>query len=463
MLGKNNFSGKLQSSLDKQRTFAIRKLSIGVVSIASAFVFMGTSANAQTVETTTAPTTAEQTVAETTAAPVEETTVNPVVEEAINNVGNDETLKQVDINIVEDETYGDTALDHVEYLSENIGKRVVGTEGEARAKQYILDKFTEYGYKPELEEFTYTNKAGDVITTHNIIADKKGESDKVVVVGAHYDSVPQNDGLGADDNASSVGIMLETAKRLFDATTPYSIRFISFGAEEVGKKGSEAYVAGLSKDELKNIVGMFNMDSLIAGDKMYIHAGANTPVWFRDQAFDIARAMGHDNLEPNPGLNEHYPMGTTGEWSDHDAFDRAGIPIAYFEGSNWEIADLDGYSQTEKFGPIWHTDYDTLEFLNKEYPGRVEDRLNTFSGTLYNLLTNMVAPEDVEEVKEAQAKEKADAIAAEDLVIVDKKIGGSDKEAVETLPETGETSSVALNVLASLSLLSGGYVLTRKK
>ena len=38
----------------------------------------------------------------------------------------------------------------------------------------------------------------------------------------------------------------------------------------------------------------------------------------------------------------------------------------------------------------------------------------------------------------------------------------TDSEA-ETLPETGETSSVALNVLASLSLLSGGYVLTRKK
>jgi alkaline phosphatase isozyme conversion protein len=47
---------------------------------------------------------------------------------------------------------------------------------------------------------------------------KEGKSTKQVIVGAHYDSV--NVGTGADDNASSVGVILETAEVLKKKNLP---------------------------------------------------------------------------------------------------------------------------------------------------------------------------------------------------------------------------------------------------
>lgn len=49
---------------------------------------------------------------------------------------------------------------------------------------------------------------------------------------------------------------------------------------------------------------------------------------------------------------------------------------------------MDGYTQTEKHGEIWHTENDNLDFLEREFPGRVEERLMTFSNTLTELVLN---------------------------------------------------------------------------
>ena len=54
---------------------------------------------------------------------------------------------------------------------------------------------------------------------------KRGNIDREIVIGAHYDSVDTN---GADDNASGVGLVLETANRIIDVETNYSVRFILF-------------------------------------------------------------------------------------------------------------------------------------------------------------------------------------------------------------------------------------------
>ncbi|WP_404429916.1 M28 family peptidase [Sutcliffiella horikoshii] len=105
----------------------------------------------------------------------------------------------------------------------------------------------------------------------------------------------------------------------------------------------------------------------------------------RDQALAIADKKKLD-LRINEGLNPDYPAGTTGDWSDHAPFKEVGIPYAYFESTNWEIGDLDGYEQTEEYGGIWHTENDTLEFIQEAYPGRLEERLYTYSTVLIELL-----------------------------------------------------------------------------
>lgn len=77
------------------------------------------------------------------------------------------------------------------------------------------------------------------------------------------------------------------------------------------------------------------------------------------------------------------------DWSDHAPFAKVGIPFAYFEGTNWEIDDMDGYTQTEQYGSFWHTSKDTIEKIEELFPGRIEERLSTFSEVLQDLLKFM--------------------------------------------------------------------------
>lgn len=280
---------------------------------------------------------------------------------------------------------GAMAYEHTKYLSQEIGRRVAGTAPEREAEEYVRSQFERMSFETEVQEFSYVRR-GTTTESSNVIAYKPGRSSERLIVGAHYDSV--NVGLGADDNASGVAVMMEVAEKLHKVSTPYSIVFIAFGAEEVGLQGSNYYANNMTEDEISNTVGMINLDSLIAGDYMYMHGSEGEDGFIRDQALNIADKKKLD-IRINPGLNPRYPEGTTGDWSDHAPFKRLGIPYGYMEATNWEIGALDGYDQTEKHGGIWHTNMDTLEFIEREFPGRVEKHLSSYSILLTDLLKFM--------------------------------------------------------------------------
>ncbi|WP_028784429.1 M20/M25/M40 family metallo-hydrolase [Thalassobacillus devorans] len=277
---------------------------------------------------------------------------------------------------------GALAYEHMDYLANEIGSRIAGTENERLAEQYIYEQFERIGYETEIQEFSF----GEGYDSSNVIAYKPGKSNGQIMVGAHYDSVSA--GKGVDDNASGVGVMLEAAEVLKNIKTPYSVVFIAFGAEEWGLQGSKAYVEQMTEAEIDNTVGMINLDSLAVGDQMYVYGNAGKDGFIRDQALNIAEKKKLD-LETNPGLNPDYPAGTTGDWSDHAPFKAAGIPYGYLEATNWEIGALDGYDQTVEHGGIWHTEKDTLAFIEQEYPGRIQEHLSTFSTVLTDLLKFM--------------------------------------------------------------------------
>ncbi|HWQ29345.1 MAG TPA: M20/M25/M40 family metallo-hydrolase [Negativicutes bacterium] len=309
--------------------------------------------------------------------------------------------------------YGKLAYEHLYYLSETIGTRVADSvygagipedDPELAARNYIADEFAEMGYVVNSQPFTFTSR-GKRYESANIIAEKKGAASELVIVGAHYDSVTPESvtvseavymyGEGADDNASGVAIMLEAAERLADLETPYSIRFVAFGAEEKGLKGSKYYVSQMSEEEVSNTVAMINLDSCIAGDDMNVYGDAGEKGWVREKAINIAERLGLD-LGTQQGLNPDYPAGTTGLWSDHAPFVNAGIPYAYFEATNWTLGAMDGYTQVDYSyginGEIWHTGYDNIEYIEDTFPGRINERLSTFSQVLTNLLVQMEKP-----------------------------------------------------------------------
>ena len=108
-----------------------------------------------------------------------------------------------------------------------------------------------------------TDTLSEERTTKNVIADSpKGNPDKVVVVGAHLDSVTE--GPGINDNGSGTAVNLETALQIakLKLQPTQKLRFAFWGAEESGLLGSTYYVANLSDNDLTKIYANLNFDML---------------------------------------------------------------------------------------------------------------------------------------------------------------------------------------------------------
>jgi Zn-dependent M28 family amino/carboxypeptidase len=100
-------------------------------------------------------------------------------------------------------------------------------------------------------------------TTYNVIADStSGDPNKVLVVGAHLDSVAA--GPGINDNGSGSATILEIAEELsaLKVKPRQQVRFAFWGAEEYGLLGSKEYVHSLSEDEVTKLYANLNFDML---------------------------------------------------------------------------------------------------------------------------------------------------------------------------------------------------------
>ncbi|MFG1792541.1 M28 family metallopeptidase [Nocardia sp. NPDC049149] len=106
-------------------------------------------------------------------------------------------------------------------------------------------------------------------TTSNVIAEtKKGNADKVVMAGAHLDSVLA--GPGINDNGSGSAGLLEVALQTAMFTPKNKVRFAWWGAEELGLLGSEHYVASLSEADRKKLGLYLNFDMIGSPNYAYM-------------------------------------------------------------------------------------------------------------------------------------------------------------------------------------------------
>lgn len=99
--------------------------------------------------------------------------------------------------------------------------------------------------------------------TRNIIAETAtGDPNRVIVIGAHLDSVPR--GAGINDNGSGSATILEVAE-VFAAQgreARNKLRFIWWGAEELGLLGSNYYVSQLTQAQRDAIEMNLNFDMI---------------------------------------------------------------------------------------------------------------------------------------------------------------------------------------------------------
>ena len=135
-----------------------------------------------------------------------------------------------------------------------------------------------------------------------------------VIIGAHYDTVA--DTQGANDNASGVAALMAVAARVRDIAYPFEIRFILFGAEEVGLFGSRHYAQEMSADDIADTVAMLNLDVVGSGDGFE----ARGDLYLARDAAEIAKELGAPMLVTSD---------LTSVLSDHVPFAERGIPALF--------------------------------------------------------------------------------------------------------------------------------------
>jgi Zn-dependent M28 family amino/carboxypeptidase len=205
--------------------------------------------------------------------------------------------------------------------------------------------------------------------TTNILADSpQGDPDRVVVVGAHLDSVVA--GPGINDNGSGSSTILEIAEEMakLGIRPRQKLRFAFWGAEESGLLGSQHYVDSLSDEELQSIWANLNFD--MVGSPNYVRFvydgdGSDTGPAGPPGSAQIEQVF--NRYFASQGL-ETDPTAFDGR-SDYGPFIAVGIPAGgLFSGAEGvktpEQAAVYGGTAGEAYDHCYHQACDDITNLN---------------------------------------------------------------------------------------------------
>jgi hypothetical protein len=149
---------------------------------------------------------------------------------------------------------------HVHALAVSIGERHVGKLQQLnQTADYIIKQF-------EYTGLAVSNQAYTAYGTQfrNVVAELGGETDDIIVVGAHYDSVPGSP--AANDNASGVATLLKLAALNADQRFHRTIHFVAFANEELPHGGTDAMgslaYAGRAKQNGEKIIAMISLETI---------------------------------------------------------------------------------------------------------------------------------------------------------------------------------------------------------
>lgn len=249
------------------------------------------------------------------------------------------------------------------------GRNYLEKKGLESAKNYIAEQFESYGYGVGFQDYQI---AGDTFT--NIEAQLSGSinPDKILVVGAHYDSVIGAP--GANDNATGIAAVLELARRFRDKELPKSVRFVAFTNEEpphfmTGNMGSNVYAKNVAAKK-ENVIAMFSLETVgyFSDEPGSQHYPPMFNLFYPDKGNFIAFVgnLGSRNLVTNSIrlFREHAKFPSEGiaapsfipgiSWSDHWSFWRQGYPAVM-------ITDTAPYRY-----PHYHTAGDTPDKVDYE-------------------------------------------------------------------------------------------------
>jgi len=206
-------------------------------------------------------------------------------------------------------------------------------------------------------------------TTFNVLADTPGgRADRIVLVGAHLDSVAE--GPGINDNGSGSATILETALQMaaLGIDPENRVRFAFWGGEEDGLIGSEYYVSQLDARALRRHAVNLNFDMVGSPNFVrFVYDGDGS-------AFGVTGPNGSARVEQvfldyfaSQGLATE-PTEFDGR-SDYFAFINNGIPAGgLFTGAEGiktvEEAAVYGGTPGDPYDACYHQACDTIDNLS---------------------------------------------------------------------------------------------------
>ena len=310
-------------------------------------------------------------------------------------------------NIVraDNEEYGAEAYEDMNVICENFGWRINDNDRNGGDKtqlnnmaRWINEKMSRWGYNVR-----YYDGAIENHTFRSLTYKKQVNSEKRIVIGAHYDSAEH---YGCEDNGTGVSLALELAKRFANTATNLSLEFCFWDGEEFrGMAGSYLYLEQV--EDLQNIFFYINLDSIGSGDNMFVYGGEYDEdgvlqrSWGYNMAMTLSQELRVDIHEMPDGISR-YVRPTRDDASDQYYFNKRGIPYVYFEANAWLKPDgtegnpekpynynsvLDAFA--DENGRIIHTKYDNLQVLESIVPGRIQEHLTGFSRVTSEMIRRM--------------------------------------------------------------------------
>ena len=255
----------------------------------------------------------------------------------------------------------------MQYVREMVkfGPRPLGSLSHKKVEEYISSHVK--GDQVEDDIFTANTPEGK-FPIHNIIAKFPGTKDGIIIIASHYDTnypLRRTSYVGANDGASSSGLLLELANHLRGKQRDgYSVWLVWDDTEDAMKPDGSGGLPNkmpFSEDSLYGIthlaekweadgtlkkVKAFILTDMIGDADLNIEKDTNSTPWLQQVVYEAAKRSGYQS---------HFFARQMEVGDDHVPFVKRGVPAV-------DLIDfLYGYNNV-----FWHTTQDTIDKLSPQ-------------------------------------------------------------------------------------------------
>ena len=223
-----------------------------------------------------------------------------------------------------------------------------------QVQDYVIGELRSAGCEIDTDDFHASTPVGSV-AMKNIIAKAPGTGQGVVLLLTHYDSLSSvKNFVGAEDSASSTGLMLEMARQVCSKKgAPNSVwiafldgeeAFVDWNKENDHTYGSRELAARLAvSGDLKRVKAVILAD-MIGQYKLHLSRESDSTKWLVDIIWKTADRLGYKDV---------FLSAEAQTSDDHDPFIERKVPAA-------DVIDLNDYITAG----TWHTEKDTLDQIS---------------------------------------------------------------------------------------------------